>query len=86
MASANEHLVPGRELQNYQTATVAGLKNQLLQNDLPTNGLKYDLYLRLRDVGIQIYTDRRSNAKALSGSARSRWRLGDGLSILTMVV
>ncbi|KAG8160629.1 hypothetical protein KVR01_008893 [Diaporthe batatas] len=54
MASINENLVAAGDLPYYKAATVAGLKDQLRENNLPIDGRKYDLYLRLRDAGILI--------------------------------
>ena len=66
MASKNEHLVSKADLRYYKSATVDGLKLQLQENDLPTGGLKYDLYERLVDAGVRLYTDDRSGDEIVS--------------------
>lgn len=60
--SRNEHLVPDADKPYYRSATVVGLRQQLDDEGLDTDGLKYDLYLRLVNAGFRLYTDDRPSS------------------------
>ncbi|POS73137.1 hypothetical protein DHEL01_v208461 [Diaporthe helianthi] len=57
--SRNEHLVPAADKPYYRSATVVGVRQQLDGLGLDSEGLKYDLYLRLVNAGSRLYTDDR---------------------------
>lgn len=55
----NEDLVPEEDKFYFGNATVKGLREQLRENGMFTSGRKYELYLRLQENGLRLYTDDR---------------------------
>ena len=55
----NQDNVPHEDLPYFIAATTAGIRRQLREAEIPTSGLKYELYLRLRANGLRIYNDSR---------------------------
>lgn len=53
--------VPAADLPYFIAATVTGIRQQLRDARIPTSGLKYDLYLRLRANGLSLYNDIRDS-------------------------
>lgn len=53
----NQDNVPPEDLPFFIAATTAGLRRQLREAEIPSGGLKYELYLRLRSNGLRIYND-----------------------------
>lgn len=53
----NQDKVPPEDLPFFIAATTAGLRRQLQDANIPSGGLKYELYLRLRANGLRIYND-----------------------------
>lgn len=53
----NQDKVPPEDLPFFIAATTAGLRRQLQDANIPSGGLKYELYVRLRANGLRIYND-----------------------------
>ncbi|KAL1879289.1 hypothetical protein Daus18300_001869 [Diaporthe australafricana] len=65
----NQELVPAADLPYFIAATAAGIRQQLRDAGIPTSGLKYDLYLRLRANGLSLYNDIRDADSSESDSS-----------------
>lgn len=59
LQARNQSDVPREDLPYFIAATTAGIRRQLREAEIPSGGLKYDLYLRLRANGLRIYNDER---------------------------
>lgn len=60
----NQNNVPPEDLPFFIAATTAGIRRQLREAEIPSGGLKYELYLRLRANGLRIYNDIRGTLDA----------------------